>query len=136
MITKTQISCLVVLIGTALSFGQDITMIGKSVVGIEVYKPIFEKVDTNTFQVFYKSADGKLFPKFQTEQGTGFFLLHNHRSYIVTAGHVPGGSSDGMLLLITKDGARVSLPLETIRQSQPGAKWFFHRTADVALHPY
>ena len=118
---------------------EDIVQVfSRAVISLEILHPVFEDVATNHFQVFYRlPGQTNLVPKVYQTFGTAFFVHHNAATYVVTAAHVATGPVDrGILHLIDTNGFHKNLDLEEIRNHIPGAKWFFHPTADIALHPY
>jgi S1-C subfamily serine protease len=100
--------------------------------------PVTEQVGTNFYEVFYKMPGETGFSqKFRDEYGTGFFVRHRDRSFIVTAKHVVGGTNTaGTVCLIDTNSSLSAVELETMREHSVGARWFLHPKADVALHPY
>jgi S1-C subfamily serine protease len=113
-------------------------MLAPTVLWLEMQHRVWEDIGTNHLQVFYHIPNQTDYvPKISQTFGTAFFVQHNAHTYIVTARHVVGDPEDnGVLHLVDTNGLRQDLDLQSIRTALPGAKWFFHQTADIAIHPY
>ncbi len=71
-------------------------------------------------------------------QGTGFLVSYNNKIYLVTAAHVAREISgeESRVFFNTSDGKQQSLILKQLKDSIPNSKWFFHESADLAIHPF
>jgi S1-C subfamily serine protease len=115
----------------------DIASLSRAIVYLEMIHPVREDVGTNHYEVCYRlPGQTNLIPKTQTSAGTAFLVLHHKRPYVITAAHVVGDPNDpGTLHLFDTNSLRRDVPLQLIQQLLPGAKWFIHPQADVAVHP-
>lgn len=76
-------------------------------------------------------------PKLATKGGTGFLTLHHKRTYLVTAAHVARYmSSKAEILWNTASGQSKHFTFEKLQKGIPYSKWFFHPSADMAIHPF
>ncbi len=97
-----------------------------------------ENFEGKTYGIWRKDiGTGDLSPRLQSSGGTGFLVSHNNKIYLVTAAHVAK--------LITKQaeiywnagsGEMIHFSFEFIQEQLPGAKWFFHPSTDLAIHPF
>lgn len=92
--------------------------------------------------LYYKvPSDGKAqediyLPKRIKGAGTGFLVQSNILNYVVTAKHVvKNNKSKGRYWISPVEGDIISGKFEDIRAKLKEAKWFFHKHADVAVHP-
>jgi hypothetical protein len=128
----------------AALLGGSLDGLSRAIVYLEIQRSVWEQVGTNQMEVWYHMPQAtNALRKVTGMSGTGFFVIHNRRSYIVTAAHVVGDrsipdsfSDSGIACLIDTNGIRQPLQLESIRARLPGARWFLHPKADVAVHPY
>ena len=69
--------------------------------------------------------------------GTGFFVSHNHKIYLVTAAHIAKElTKKAEILINTKDGKISIYSMGEIQRAISNSKWFFHPIADIAIHPF
>lgn len=81
-----------------------------------------------------KGEERKLITRF----GTGLIIRYRRRDYLVTAKHVAEFlSKDGEMVMNLPGGKTTSLIIGRMETSGeiPGARWFFHPSADIAVHP-
>jgi trypsin-like peptidase len=71
-------------------------------------------------------------------QGTGFLVSYNNKIYLVTAAHVAREMSgeESQVFFNTSSGKQQSLTLKQLKDSIPNSRWFFHESADIAIHPF
>ena len=129
------------------SYAQSIDDLSKTAVFLcqEIY--VYEWVEGERLQVWYKKAgteDSRR--KVTKSMATGFVIKHNSRDYLVTAKHAAlnfeknkasGDVKSTLIMLSQPDGKACKLKFDEIQRAKalPGAKWFFHRIADIAVHP-
>jgi hypothetical protein len=128
--------CAVLIFWTYSSFSAvPAEALGKTVVFLKIRQAVKEQVGTNSLEVYYRSTGANTFePKAQEVAGTGFCLLHDGQTYIVTAGHLAAGCLGGWIVFPTT-GQNAELELAAI-QKITGAGWYLHPTVDLAVHPY
>ena len=90
--------------------------------------------------IWYKKQAAKetYEPKLITQFGTGFIIRYEAHDYIVTAKHVAEFlHNDAELLMNLPTGKTISVTFRSMEESKeaPGARWFVHPSADIALHP-
>lgn len=123
-----------------------IDKVARTVVYLEFDKNKSEKANIGGKEVecdlYYKlPSDGKAqediyLPKIITEAGTGFLVKSNILAYVVTAKHlVKNSKGRGRYWVSPVEGDIISGKFEDIRAKLKEAKWFFHKHADVAVHP-
>jgi S1-C subfamily serine protease len=129
---------------TTSSPAQTLDQLGQAIVYLEMNHTAWERSGTNNLEVWYHAPGATNFlRKIQPGiAGTGFLVNHG-QTYIVTAAHVVGertnpdvSSNTGTVFFMDATGARQPVQFTEIRNHVPGARWFFHPKADVALHPY
>lgn len=119
---------------------QTINDLSKTVVFLQKEFQSYEMKAGEKVEVWYKNpSSGKYEPKLNKFTGTGFLLNHNGRDYLITAKHVAAfcDSSAEILINTTKD-RRLQISFDVLRKYMPiinKARWFYHPTADIALHP-
>jgi hypothetical protein len=92
-------------------------------------------------EIWYKKAGMKeaFEPKLITESGTGFIIRHNNQDYLVTAKHVAEftNKENAEILLNPSNGNYLTIKFNQLKKLKiiQGAKWFYHPTMDIALHP-
>jgi len=74
-------------------------------------------------------------PKITRVVGTGFLLESQVLHYVVTAKHLAKSSRSGRYWISPVDGEIASGTFEEVQAKLPGARWFFHEYADIAVHP-
>jgi len=107
--------------------------------------PAYELKGGKYVEVWNKESGSNNFEqKFVDEiVGSGFIVLHNDRSYLVTAKHVSrkleskpfAERSEFISNLVT--GKTFSMTFRKLESLDilTGSKWFYHKTADLAIHP-
>ena len=81
-------------------------------------------------------ASGANEPTLIERTGTGFSVLNNGKTFLVTAAHIAKMMSDDARLHwnIKAGGTPASFTFRELRENVRGAKWFYHPSADVAVH--
>ena len=70
-------------------YGSIVDDLAKSAVYIREKKQFYEKANNTKYEVWFKDPiTGDEQPKLITLGGTGFFVSHNHKIYLVTAAHI------------------------------------------------
>jgi hypothetical protein len=72
--------------------------------------------------------------------GTGFLVMHGDIPYIATARHVvenpPRTVISKGIYFVPSEGKVNEGDFEELSKWRPGARWFLHKIADVAVHPF
>ena len=129
---------IVTLILPCYATGLSVEELGKVVVFLRLQRQVYEVRDGKKVEVWYKVAKEEYEPKKEEPSGTGFIIKYNGRDYLVTAKHVAQFlSKEGELILNESPGHTVAMTFGDLQGAKiiSGAKWFFHPTADVAIHP-
>ncbi len=145
-ITAIKISILVFLvcisIGFSLSISWAITVeeLAKTVVFLRYRFQIYETVEGKQVEVWYKKDPkiDKYEPKFGQKSGTGFIIQHNKKDFVVTARHVADFLGDEAEIIINlTPNKSISFTFGYLKKCEliTGAKWFFSKDADIAIHP-
>lgn len=146
MIIKAKITILFVLLSffTLIAPGKSQTIpvekLARVVVFLRHQSQAYEIKGGERYEVWYKKQAAKdvYEPKLITKFGTGFIIRYETHDYIVTAKHVAEFlSNDAELVMNLPTGKTISVTFNYIKKSKkvPGAKWFFHPSADIAVHP-
>ncbi len=115
--------------------------LAKTVVYIRHQEQYKEMKAGELVEVWYKKAGMKeaFEPKLITESGTGFIIRHNNKDYLVTAKHVAEftNKENAEILLNPSNGNYLTIKFNQLKKLKiiQGAKWFYHPTMDIALHP-
>lgn len=121
------------------SWGLSVDVLNKSVVFIEAHCQVCEKLNGKKKEVWYKDPNTKKDePKLNRKTGTAFIVRHNGKDYLVTAKHVVDcllRSFQVTMNLPSGESIRVSSRFLESLKVISGAKWFFHPSADIAIHP-
>lgn len=90
-------------------------------------------VDGEQFEIWLRSADGRLFPSPRTTTGTGFVLNGARSPYLVTAAHVAKAMGPtSTVTLMTLDGDPTVISLADFA-GQDSLQWLTSSEADVAI---
>lgn len=112
--------------------------LAKSAVYIREKKQVYETINNKRYEVWLKDPITKIEePKLITLGGTGFFISHNHKIYLVTAAHIAKQLTQRaeILLNIKSDGISI-YTMKEIQAAITGSRWFIHPIADIAIHPF
>ncbi len=112
--------------------------LSKSVVYIREDFQAYETIAGKKYELWLRDpANRQSVPKTERFSGTGFLLAHKGKIYLVTAAHIARKVTGGAnVLWNSRSGEMHCLTLDQIRRSVPGARWFVHPSADVAVHPF
>lgn len=112
--------------------------LSKSVVYLKESKPSYEIFEGKKYEIWRKNIENQeLLQKVQSVSGTGFLTSHNGKIYLVTVAHIAKNiSNKAEIYWNTESGKMNHFTFEFIQQQIPQSKWFFHPTADVAIHPF
>jgi len=146
MIIKTKLTILFVLlsfftlIAAAKSQTIPVEKLARVVVFLRHQSQAYEIKGGERYEVWYKKKEAKdvYEPKLINKFGTGFIIRYEAHDYIVTAKHVVEFlSNDAELVMNLPAGKTISVTFRSMEESKkvPGAKWFVHPSADIALHP-
>jgi S1-C subfamily serine protease len=146
MMTRAKITILFLLIGffALVDAGKSQTIPAEKLARVVVFlrhqSQAYEIKGGERFEVWYKKQTGKeaYEPKLITQFGTGFIIRYEAHDYVVTAKHVAEFlSNDAELVTNVPAGKTISITFNYMEKSKkfPGAKWFVHPSADIAIHP-
>lgn len=125
-------------LGLVRSYAATIDTMGKTTVCLRRVEQVYEMKGGKKQEVWYKNPEnGLLEPKFNIVTGTGFLVDHNKKIYLVTAAHVAREmTQDSEIIWNTASRQNKIFKFSLIQKSIPGSKWFFHPSADIAVHPF
>lgn len=128
--------CLVLSMGS--SYAATIDELGKTTVCLRGYLKSYEMKGDRKYEVWLKDIENQESqPKLIPNNGTGFLVSHHKRSYLVTAAHIAEGiSNKAKILWNTASGKGKHFSYEELQKGIPSSKWFFHSSADIAVHPF
>lgn len=116
-----------------------VEQLARAVVFLRNQTQAYEMKGGEKFEVWYKKVGGKeeYEPKLNTSYGTGFIIRYQGADYLVTAKHVAAFLLDGEAVMNLPAGKTISLNFGSMERNNksPGVKWFFHSSADIAIHP-
>ncbi len=146
MVIKTKITVLFVLLSffTLIAPGKSQTIpvenLARVIVFVRLQSQAYEIKGGERYEVWYKKqAEKNVYePKLINKSGTAFIIRYEAHDYIVTAKHVAEFlSNDAELVMNLPTGKTISVTFRSMEESKkfPGAKWFVHPSADIALHP-
>jgi hypothetical protein len=123
----------------------------RTVIYIEHQREMTETTKISTLRgeeeiILYTKAQGSPeytpLVKMVSDTGTGFLVLHRDILYIATARHVVVGkdplrtfSSKGMYYIPSESNV-VKGDFDELAKRIPDARWFIHKTSDIAIHPF
>ena len=112
--------------------------LGKSTVFLREQSQYYELKGNKKFEIWLRDPINKEYqPKLNANGGTGFLTLHNGKIYLVTAAHVASKlSKNAEVLWNTASGEMKKFTFELINRKLPEAQWFFHPSADIAVHSF
>lgn len=114
-----------------------IDKIGQTTIYIMEQKIAIINKSGREYEVWLKDPKKQTFePNLNTITGTGFIVVHNGFSYIVTAAHVAHATSPDTLFIFNQIHHQGGY--NTLRQQEKTKKsrWFYHPNADIAIHPF
>lgn len=122
----------------ALCHAVTVDELGKTTVYLRKNKPAYELKAGKPQEVWYKDPDTEKFEqKLDHIGGTGFLVEHTKRIYLVTAAHVARDmTGDAETIWKAASGQIRIYNFDLVQKSIPGAMWFFHPSADIAVHPF
>lgn len=85
--------------------------------------------------LYFKDTDGKIKPLYSTVSGTGFFVLYNNQSYLITAKHVAEKLLFNSKAVFNDINHSFKVYDLTEMQGKDSVEWTFHPNADVAVLP-
>lgn len=118
-----------------------IDVAAKTVLYLEFEQQVSEITEINGTKVecdLYLKVPGRevYSPKKIRIAGTGFLIKSDEIPYVVTAKHiVKNDKSFGHYWISPIEGDILSGTFDDVRTKLNGAKWFFHKDADIAIHP-
>lgn len=118
-----------------------IDVVAKTVLYLEFDQQASDIIDINGTKVecdLYLKIPGRdnYVAKRVHTTGTGSLVRSEVLPYVVTARHlVKNTKSIGTYWISPVEGKIQSGTFEDLRRKIPGAKWFFHEHADIAVHP-
>src|SRR4030043_1874295 len=146
MIIKTKITIFFLLLSffTLIAAGKSQTIPAEKLARVVVFprhqSQAYEIKGGERFDVWYKKQAAKeaYEPKLITQSGTGFIIRYEAYGYVGPAKHVAEFlSNDAELVMNVPAGKTISVTFNYMEKSKkvPGAKWFVHPSADIAIHP-
>lgn len=121
----------------SFSYAATISELGKTTIYLREQVKCYEKKGGKEYEIWFKDIKNQeLQPKLTTSSGTGFIIRHHEQIYLVTAAHVVKNMSDkAEVLWNTASGKNRYFTFEELEEKLPYSKWFFHPSADIAIHP-
>ena len=115
-----------------------VATVGKAVVFLRYQEQAHEKRDGKLVEIWHRFPDSKDFvQKLNWKGGTGFVTQNEGWYYLVTAKHVAQSLPPQTEIILNKtSGSITTISFQTLQHAILGAKWFFHTSADVAVHPF
>lgn len=128
--------CLAISIG--LSFAITIDELGKTTVYLREQMKCYEMKGAKKYEIWLKDIENQQSePKIATKSGTGFLISHHKQIYLVTASHIARNMSNkAEIIWNTASGKVKFFTFEELQNGLPSSMWFFHRSADIAVHPF
>lgn len=122
----------------SLSVAANLDDLAKSVVYIREDFQEYEINNGEKYEVWLKDPiEGQLKPKTSRFCGTGFITDHNGKIYLVTAAHIARNlTKNAEVFWNTSDGGMQHYSLGFVQKKLKDSKWFFHPSADIAIHPF
>ncbi len=117
-----------------------VEQLARAVVFLRNQTQAYEMKGGEQFEVWHKKVGGKeeYEPKLNIRSGTGFIIRYQGLDYLVTAKHVAEFlSNKGEVIMNIPAGKTISVNFDYMERSRkfPAGKWFFHSSADIAVHP-
>jgi hypothetical protein len=119
-------------------YASSINELAKSAVYIREKKQVYETHAKKEYELWLKDPTTKQeMPKLEVLSGTGFFISHNQKIYLVTAAHVAKQLSKKAEIFVNTASGEIAVhTLGVIQKALPESKWFVHPIADIAIHPF
>ncbi len=132
------ISILLLVVSTNVSHALTAEDLSKCVVYIKESRPVMETFEGKKYEIWRKDLETKqLSLSLQSLGGTGFLISHNNKIYLVTAAHIAKQISEqAEIYWNTGSGKMNHYSFGFIQKQLPESRWFFHHSADLAIHPF
>lgn len=129
---------LYLVISMSSSYAITIDELGKTTVYLCEQMKCYEMKGGKKYEIWLKDIENQqLQPKLATKSSTGFLISHHKRTYLVTAAHVARNMSNkAEIIWNTASGKSRHFTFEELQKGLPYSKWFFHPSADIAVHPF